>query len=69
MPRPKKVRERIEIVLADGWYRARTSGSYRQYHHPVKRGTVTIAGTPSMDLHPRIVKRILDQAQIEEEER
>ena len=39
-----KVRDAIRLVEADGWQRARTRGSHRQYKHPSKRGTVTIAG-------------------------
>jgi predicted RNA binding protein YcfA (HicA-like mRNA interferase family) len=67
MPRSKKVREMIDLVEADGWHLVRTTGSHRIYHHPVKRGAVTIAGKPSMDLHPKIVKSILQQAQLSEE--
>jgi predicted RNase H-like HicB family nuclease/predicted RNA binding protein YcfA (HicA-like mRNA interferase family) len=39
-----KVREVIRLVERDGWYHVRTVGSHRQYHHPTKPGTVTIAG-------------------------
>jgi predicted RNA binding protein YcfA (HicA-like mRNA interferase family) len=67
MPRPMKVRDLIKLVESDGWYLARTTGSHRHFHHPVKRGTVTIAGKPSLDLHPKIVKSILQQAQLQEE--
>lgn len=42
-----KVREAIRRVLADGWVLVRTVGSHRQYRHPAKPGTVTIAGKPS----------------------
>ncbi|MGQ0542743.1 MAG: type II toxin-antitoxin system HicA family toxin [Blastocatellia bacterium] len=37
----------------DGWVLARTRVSHRQYKHPVKAGTVTIAGHPGDDLHPK----------------
>ena len=39
-----KVKELIEIIEADGWYLERIKGSHRQYKHPTKSGTVTIAG-------------------------
>jgi predicted RNA binding protein YcfA (HicA-like mRNA interferase family) len=40
----------------------RQKGSHRQYHHPTKPGTVTIAGKPSLDLDPKTEKSILRQA-------
>jgi predicted RNA binding protein YcfA (HicA-like mRNA interferase family) len=48
-----KVRDAIKLVESRGWELVRTRGSHRQYHHPVKPGTVTIAGHPSLDLDPR----------------
>ncbi|MCY3861445.1 MAG: type II toxin-antitoxin system HicA family toxin [bacterium] len=36
--------------------------SHRQYHHPTKPGTVTIAGKPSDDLAPWVLSSILKQA-------
>jgi predicted RNA binding protein YcfA (HicA-like mRNA interferase family) len=56
----------INLVVADGWYLTRTRGSHRQYHHERKSGTVTISGKPSDVLHPKLVKSILRQAQLEE---
>lgn len=50
---PAKVRQAIAEVTADGWVLVRQKGSHRQYNHPTKRGTVTIAGHPSKDLHPK----------------
>ena len=47
---PPKVREAIRIVERDGWRHVRTKGSHRQYLHPDKPGTVTIAGRLSKDL-------------------
>jgi predicted RNA binding protein YcfA (HicA-like mRNA interferase family) len=66
MPRSKKVREMIRVIEKDGWVLKRQRGSHRQYHHPIKPGTVTIAGKPSDDLPPGIVGSILQQAQIKE---
>jgi predicted RNA binding protein YcfA (HicA-like mRNA interferase family) len=57
-----KVRDAIKLVEADGWKLTRTRGSHRQYHHPKKPGTVTIAGHPSADLGPKTQTSILKQA-------
>ena len=59
-----KVREAIRLVEEDGWFWVRTRGSHRQYHHPVKLGTVTIAGRPGQDLDIKTWLSILDQAEI-----
>jgi predicted RNA binding protein YcfA (HicA-like mRNA interferase family) len=39
-----KVRDVIKRLEQDGWRLARTKGSHRQFHHPAKPGTVTVAG-------------------------
>lgn len=57
-----KVREVLELLAADGWYLARTRGSHRQLKHPTKRGTVTVAGKPSLDVPPGTLSSILKQA-------
>ena len=57
-----KVHELIALIEADGWNQVRTKGSHRQYHHPQKPGTVTIAGHPSADLDPKSESSILKQA-------
>jgi predicted RNA binding protein YcfA (HicA-like mRNA interferase family) len=57
-----KVRDVIKLVEQDGWRLARTKGSHRQYAHPVKPGLVTVAGHPSMELHPKTYSTILRQA-------
>jgi predicted RNA binding protein YcfA (HicA-like mRNA interferase family) len=59
---PMKVRDAIKLVEQDGWVLVRTKGSHRQYHHPTKPGTVTIAGKPSLDLDPKTERSILRQA-------
>jgi predicted RNA binding protein YcfA (HicA-like mRNA interferase family) len=59
---PLTVREAIELIEEDGWVFVRQKGSHRQYHHPTKPGTVTIAGKPSLDLDPKTEKSILPQA-------
>jgi len=57
-----KVRDLIKQIENDGWQLARTRGSHRQYHHPVKPGTVTIAGHPSADVPPGTLNSVLKQA-------
>jgi predicted RNA binding protein YcfA (HicA-like mRNA interferase family) len=47
-----KVSELIALVEADGWKQVRQKGSHRQFYHPTKRGTVTIAGKPNIDVPP-----------------
>ncbi len=57
-----KVKEIIKIIEKDGWILSRTRGSHRQYKHRTKRGTVTIAGQPNDELHPKTERSILIQA-------
>lgn len=57
-----KVREAVRLIQDDGWFLVRTKGSHRQYHHPIKPGTVTIAGHPSVDIPPGTLNSILKQA-------
>jgi predicted RNA binding protein YcfA (HicA-like mRNA interferase family) len=57
-----KFREVIEMIEHDGWRLARTSGSHPQYKHPVKSGTVTVAGKSNLDVPPGTLNSILKQA-------
>jgi predicted RNA binding protein YcfA (HicA-like mRNA interferase family) len=57
-----KYREIIAIIIADGWYLARTRGSHRIYKHAVKPGTVTVAGHPGDDVWSGTMISILKQA-------
>jgi len=57
-----KVRDVMKLVEADGWTCVRQRGSHRMYRHSVKRGTVTVAGHPHHDLHPKTLNSILRQA-------
>ena len=59
---PTKVRAAIRVVERDGWYLARTKGSHRHFHHPVKPGTVTIPGKLGEDLRESTWQSILRQA-------
>lgn len=61
-----RIREVIKLIESDGWYLARTRGSHRQFKHPIKKGLVTVAGKPDLDLNPKTLKSILKQAGIME---
>lgn len=39
---PRKFRDIIRLIEADGWYKVAQSGSHRQYEHDTKPGRVTI---------------------------
>jgi predicted RNA binding protein YcfA (HicA-like mRNA interferase family) len=57
-----KVKELVALVESDGWFQVRQTGSHRQFHHPIKLGTVTIAGKPSVDVPPGTLNSVLKQA-------
>ena len=59
-----KVRAVIKLIEADGWRLVRQTGSHRQFHHPSKPGTVTVAGKPSTDVPPGTLRNILWQARL-----
>ena len=57
-----KVRDVLKMVKKDGWVLTSQEGSHRQFEHATKKGKVTIAGHPSVELAPKTLKSILDQA-------
>ncbi len=57
-----KVKEVLKLLEDDGWLLVRTTGSHRQFKHPTKPGTVTVAGKPSLDMPPGTLNSILKQA-------
>jgi len=59
-----KVKELLNMLEADGWSLSRTRGSHRQFKHPVKPGTVTIAGKRSADVPKGTLNAILKQSGI-----
>jgi len=59
---PITVHQLISRLEADGWFQVRQKGSHRQYHHPTKTGTVTVAGKPSVEVPPGTLRNILKQA-------
>lgn len=61
-----KVRDAIRLVARNGWRLVRARGSHRQYRHPDKPGTVTVAGKPSDDLPPGTWNSIMKQSGLKE---
>ena len=59
-----KVKELVEIIETDGWFLDRIKGSHRQFKHPVKNGTVTIAGKLSTDMTKGTIISVLKQAKL-----
>ncbi|MEY6433458.1 type II toxin-antitoxin system HicA family toxin [Thioalkalicoccus limnaeus] len=57
-----KVKELIRMLEDDGWFLVRVRGSHRQFRHPMKPGTVTVAGKPSVDVPPGTLNNALKQA-------
>lgn len=57
-----KVKAVIAMLESDGWTQVRVTGSHRQFHHPSKPGTVTVAGKPGIDLPPGTLNSVLKQA-------
>jgi predicted RNA binding protein YcfA (HicA-like mRNA interferase family) len=57
-----KVKDAIRMLEVEGWRLARVTGSHRQYKHPTKPGTVTVAGHEGQDLAPGTWNSILRQA-------
>lgn len=57
-----KVKAAIAALESDGWKQVRVTGSHRQFHHPSKAGTVTVAGKPNLDLPPGTLNSVLKQA-------
>jgi len=57
-----KVKDLIALLESDGWQQVRQKGSHRQFHHPVKSGTVTVAGKPSVDVPHGTLISVLEQA-------
>ena len=59
---PPKVHELIARLEADGWHQVRQKGSHRQFHHPTKPGTVTVAGKASVEVPRGTLNSVLKQA-------
>ncbi len=61
------VRDVLKRLDREGWVVVRTRGDHRQLKHPDKAGTVTVAGHPGDDVHPKTRASIWRQAQLEGE--
>lgn len=59
-----KVRAVVKLIEADGWRLVRQTGSHRQFRHPSKPGTVTVAGKPSEEVPPGTLASMLRQARL-----
>jgi len=57
-----KIRDLIKLLEADGWQQVRMRGSHRQFQHPEKKGTVTVAGKPGADIPPGTLSSVLKLA-------
>lgn len=62
-----KVKELVDLMESDGWRLVRQRGSHRQFHYPVKPGTVTVAGKPSVDVPPGTLNSALKHAGLKKE--
>lgn len=54
------------MLESAGWQLVRTRGSHRQFRHPDKRGGVTVAGKPGLEVPFGTLRSILKQAGQEE---
>ncbi|MFM8435988.1 MAG: type II toxin-antitoxin system HicA family toxin [Planctomycetia bacterium] len=59
---PTRVRDLIRQLEADGWVQVRQRGSHRQFRHPTKAGTVTVAGKESADVPTGTLNSVLKHA-------
>lgn len=62
-----KVKDLIKLLEVDGWRQVRMKGSHRQFHHPTKKGTVTVAGKPNVDIPPGTLNSAIKQAGLKKE--
>lgn len=63
-----KIKDLISLLEADGWFQVRMKGSHRQFHHPSKSGTVTVAGKLSVDVPSGTLNSVLKQAGLKKQE-
>ena len=63
MPKRYTSAELIEMVIDDGWSLSRINGSHHHFHHPIKKGIVTIPH-PVKDMDPKTVNSIKRQADL-----
>ena len=61
-PQSVKVRDVIRTLEQDGWCLDRQVDSHRQFRHPGRPGTVTVAGKPSGEVPKGTLRSICRQA-------
>jgi predicted RNA binding protein YcfA (HicA-like mRNA interferase family) len=54
----------LTMLRDDGWYIVHQKGSHRKFHHPLKKGSVTVNGTPTTDFTGDLLKSIEKQSGI-----
>ena len=59
-----KVRDILKLLQQDGWKQVRMRGSHRQFRHPRKPGTVTVAGKPGVEIPIGTLKNIFKQTRL-----
>jgi len=61
-----KAREAIRLMKADGWYEVlpRSSGSHRQFKHPIKKGKTTVPDHKGKDIPMPTLKSIEKQSDL-----
>jgi predicted RNA binding protein YcfA (HicA-like mRNA interferase family) len=60
-----KVRDVLKVLKTDGWEIVRQRGSHRQLKHTRKKGTVTVAGKPGVDIPVGTLKSVWKQAELD----
>ena len=66
---PTRVRDLIKQREVDGCVQVRQRGSHRQFRHPSKTGTVTVAGKESADVPAGTLNSVLKHAGLKQEAR
>ena len=61
-----KVRQLIKLLQEDGWEQVRMRGSHRQFRHPTKPGTITLAGKLGADIPRGTLAAILKDADLKQ---
>jgi len=64
-----KIRDVIRLLREDGWVLDHQTGGHRQFGHPRKRGTVTVAGRPGAEIKPGTLASVMRQAGLRKRKR
>jgi predicted RNA binding protein YcfA (HicA-like mRNA interferase family) len=51
----------LSDLRKDGWYIVHQKGSHRKFRHSIKKGIVTVNGSPSTDFYGDLLKSIENQ--------